>query len=101
MFCLVSFHRRRTTAKSVVLEAIMRRIFSILGTVLMCVTLALAQTPGSRQASAFGQQLIDRQKQFLEAFLNKNAAAVDSAVADDFQGIQANGDFYDKGEVVE
>ena len=79
----------------------MRRIFSILGTVLMCVTLALAQTPASRQASAFGQQLIDRQKQFLEAFLNKNAAAVDSSVADDFQGIQANGDFYDKGEVVE
>jgi hypothetical protein len=67
----------------------------------MCLTHVLSQTSSPKPLSAFEQQLIGRQKQFLNACLSKNTAAVDAAVADDFQGIQTNGDFYDKGEVIE
>jgi hypothetical protein len=83
------------------LEAIMRGILLLLGTVLVSVTLALSQTPSSKPVSAFDQQLIDQQKQFLQATQSKNATVADRVVADDFQGIGTNGDFYDKSEVVE
>src|SRR3982074_3212927 len=79
----------------------MRGILFLVGTVLVSVTLALSQTPSSKPVSAFDQQLIDQQKQFLQATQTKNPTAVDRAVADDFQGIATNGDFYDKSEVVE
>jgi hypothetical protein len=83
------------------LEAIMRDILLLLGTVLVSVTLALSQTPSSKPVSAFDQQLIDQQKQFLQATQSKNVTVADRVVADDFQGIATNGDFYDKSEVVE
>src|SRR4029077_7354313 len=79
----------------------MRSVFLLLGTVLVSVTLALSQAPFSKPVSAFDQQLIDQQKQFLQAIQTKQATVVDRAVADDFQGIATNGDFYDKSEVVE
>ena len=79
----------------------MRSILLLLGTVLVTVTLALSQTPSSKPVSAFAQQLIDQQKQFLQATQTKNATVVDRAIADDFQGIATNGDFYDRSEVVE
>src|SRR5271163_3363200 len=66
---------------------------------LLTATLALAQAPSP--VSAFDQQLIDQQKQFLQAEQGKNAAAVERSVAEDFQGIGTNGDFYDKSEVVD
>jgi len=83
------------------LEAIMRGILLLLGTVLVTVTMAFSQIPSSKPVSAFEQQLIDQEKQFLEATQTKNATVVDRAVADDFQGIATNGDFYDRSEVVE
>ena len=79
----------------------MRSILLLLGTVLVSVTLALSQIPSSKPVSAFDQQLIDQQKQFLQAIQTKNATVVDRDVADDFQGIATNGDFYDRSEVVE
>ena len=79
----------------------MRGILLGLGTVLVSVTLALSQTPSSKPASAFDRQLIDQQKQFLQATQTRNLTAVDRAIADDFQGIATNGDFYDRSEVVE
>jgi hypothetical protein len=79
----------------------MRGILLLLGTVLVSVTLALSQTPSSKPVSAFDQQLIDQQKQFLQATQSKNATVADRVIADDFQGIATNGDFYDKSEVVE
>ena len=79
----------------------MRGILLLLGTVLVSVTLALSQTPSSRPVSPFEQQLIDQQKQFLQAIQTQNATMVDRTVADNFQGIATNGDFYDKSEVVE
>jgi len=78
----------------------MRGVLLLLGTVLVSVTLVLSQTPSSTPVSAFDQQLIDQQKQFLQAIQTKQATVVDRAVADDFQGIATNGDFYDKSEVV-
>ena len=72
---------------------------SLLCATILTTTLALAQT--SKPVSAFDQQLIDRQKQFLQATQGKDATAVDRAIADDFQGIAINGDFYDKSELVE
>src|SRR5208282_2341009 len=79
----------------------MRGILPLLGTVLMGVTLALSQAPSSKPISAFDQQLIAQQKQLLEATQSKNSTAVERAVADDFQGIETNGDFYDKSEVID
>ena len=79
----------------------MRTILPISAMLLLFFTPALSQTPTSKPVSAFEQQLIDHQKQFLDACLNKNSTLVDAAIADDFKGIQTNGDFYDKGEVVE
>ena len=79
----------------------MRGILLLLGTVLVSMTMALSQIPSSKPVSAFEQQLIDQQKQFLQATQTKNATVVDRAVADDFQGIATNGDFYDRSEVVE
>jgi len=79
----------------------MRSILLLLGTVLVSVTLALSQTPPSKPVSPFEQQLIDQQKQFLQAIQTQNVTVVDRTVADNFQGIATNGDFYDKSEVVE
>ncbi len=79
----------------------MRRIYLLLGVVLVCSTVAFSQAPSSKPLSAFDQQLIEQQKQFLHTVESKDAAAVDRAVADDFQGIAVNGDLYDKGEVVD
>lgn len=79
----------------------MRSVLLVLGTVLVSVTLAFSQAPSSKPLSAFDQQLIDQQKQFLQATQTKNTTVVDRAVADDFQGIATNGDFYDRSEVVE
>jgi hypothetical protein len=79
----------------------MRGVLLLLAAVLVSSTLVLSQAPSSKPVSAFDQQLIDQQKQFLEATQAKNPTVVDSAIADDFQGIGTNGDFYDKSEVVE
>jgi hypothetical protein len=79
----------------------MRGIFLVLGTVLASVIMALSQSPSPNPLPAFDQQLVEQQKQFLQATQTKNASAVDRAIAEDFQGIGTNGDFYDKSEVVE
>ncbi|HEX7423814.1 MAG TPA: nuclear transport factor 2 family protein [Terriglobales bacterium] len=76
------------------------RSISLLCAAVLSVSLAFAQTPSYKPVSAFDQQLIDRQKQFLQATQTKNPIVV-GAVADDFRGIGTNGDFYDKSEIVE
>jgi hypothetical protein len=75
------------------------RSTSLLCATILTASLALAQT--SKPVSAFDQQLIDQQQQLLQATQSKDATAVDRAIADDFQGIATNGDFYDKTDVVE
>ena len=72
---------------------------ALLCATILTATLALAQT--SKPVSAFDRQLLDRQQQLLQATQSKDATAVDRAIADDFQGIATNGDFYDKSDVVE
>lgn len=79
----------------------MRGILLLLGTVLSCWSVAVSQTPAPKPISAFDQQMIDQQKHFLQDTQSKNATAVDRSVADDFQGIDTNGDFYAKSELVE
>ena len=79
----------------------MRGILPLLGTVLVSATLALTQAPSSKPVSTFDQQLIDQQKKLLQATQSKNPAVVERVVADDFQGIETNGDFYGKGDVVD
>ena len=79
----------------------MRGILLMVGAVLVSVSLTFSQDTSSKPISAFEQQLIDRQKQFLLDEQGKNPAEVERAVADDFQGIGTNGDFYDKGDLVE
>ena len=75
------------------------RIISLLCAAILTSGLALAQA--SKPLSAFEEQLIDQQKQFLQAVQSKNSAAVEGAIADYFMGIGSNGDAYDRSEVVE
>jgi hypothetical protein len=69
-----------------------------LGTVLFSSTLALSQSPSPKPVSAFDQQVIDRQKQFLQATQAKQTTVVDRAIADDFQGIKENGDLIESAQ---
>jgi hypothetical protein len=77
----------------------MRKILLVLAAVFGSVTMTLSQAPSSKPVSAFDQQLIEQQQQLLQATQTKDATAVDRAIADDFQGIATNGDFYDKSDV--
>ena len=79
----------------------MRGILLLLGAIVVSSTLTFSQTPSTQPISTFEQQLIDRQKQLLQAAQDKDAAAIERAVAADFLGIALNGDFYDKSEVVD
>jgi hypothetical protein len=75
------------------------RSASLLFLVILATIFAFAQA--SKPNSAFDQQLIDQQKQLLQATEIKNRTTIDRAVSDDFQGIEINGDFYGKEELVE
>jgi hypothetical protein len=75
------------------------RSIPLLCAAILTVSLSFAQKTKPR--SQFDEQLIDQQKQFLQETENKNPTAVDRAIADDFQGIEVNGDLYDKSELVE
>jgi len=55
----------RGSRSSPFLEAIMRGILLMVGAVLVSVSLTFSQDTSSKPISAFEQQLIDRQKQFL------------------------------------
>jgi hypothetical protein len=79
----------------------MRRSFFFLASGLLCVTLAFCEAPVSASGSGFDQRLIEQEKQLLQAEQSKKTAAVNHAVAEDFQGIETNGDFYDKSDLVE
>jgi hypothetical protein len=79
----------------------MRTMFLLVAAVLTNVTLLLSQSPAAKPVSAFDQELIEHQKQFLEATQNKKPAVVERAIAEDFVGIGINGDFYDQSDVLE
>ncbi len=79
----------------------MRRSLLFLLSGLFCVTLAFCEAPSSAPVSAFDEQLIDQEKQLLQAEASDKTAEVDHAVAEDFQGIETNGDFYDRGDLIE
>lgn len=76
----------------------MRRA-SFLSAMLIIVTLSFAQTR-SKPLSPFEQELVNNQKQFMQAWQEKNSSYVSQAVSEDFKGIAQNGDFYDKSELV-
>jgi hypothetical protein len=59
-----------------------------------------ANTSDSAALSPFQQQLVQTQKDFLEALRRGDAAYVNKAVTSDFELIAPNGDMGDRGEVV-
>ena len=83
----------------------MRIVSSLLSAVLIS-ALAVAQTPpakpmpSSKELSPFEQELVGNENQFMQALADKNVAYVNQAIAEDFQGIATNGDFYGKDELV-
>jgi len=62
--------------------------------------MALAQAPQAKPLSAFEQELVNNQNQFMQALAEKNVASVNQSVAADFQGIGTNGDFYDRSDII-
>jgi hypothetical protein len=76
------------------------KMIALLCAVIAGVTLAFAQAPVSKSLSAFDQALVSREKGFLQAMQDKNAASVSQIVSDDFEGIATNGDFYEKEELL-
>ena len=77
----------------------MRSIF-VLCAVVVSITLAIAQTTASKPLSPFEQELVNNEKQFMQALQDKNVAYVSGTVSDDFKGIATNGDLYEKEELV-
>ena len=77
------------------------RSYLLISVVLMTSTMVVSQVPAAKPVSAFDQQLINQQKQFLQATDARSTAAVDHAIAEDFQGIAVNGDFYDRSEILD
>ena len=78
----------------------MRGVSLVVGVVLMGLTVG-SEGQSSSPVSAFDRKLIAQQKQFLHDAQSEHSTAVEQAIADDFQGIGTNGDFYDKGELAE
>lgn len=74
------------------------RSISLLGAVVVSVSLAFAQTPKS--LSPFEQELVNNEKQFMQAMQNKDVAYVSQIVSDDFRSIAANGDLQEKEDLV-
>jgi hypothetical protein len=72
---------------------------SLLLAALLTAAFAFAQT--IPPISAFDHQLIDQQKQLLQAIEAKNVSLVDHAIAGDFEGIGSNGDPYDRSEIID
>jgi hypothetical protein len=81
------------------LEIAMRSI-SLLCAVLISVALAFAQTPTTKSLSPFEQELVNNEKQFMQAMQNKDVAYVSQIVSDDFRSIAANGDLQEKADLV-
>ncbi len=69
-------------------------------TSLLLATLFMSTAALSQTSSAFDQQLVANQKQFLQALIDKNATQLNQSISDDFKGIQTNGDFYSRREVI-
>jgi len=76
------------------------RSISLFCAVLVSVTLALAQTPAPKPLSPFEQELVNSEKQFIQAMQDKNAAYVSQIVSDDFKSIATNGDLHEKEDLV-
>jgi hypothetical protein len=76
------------------------RILALVCAVVMCCGVAQAQVQQAKALSPFEQELITNHHQFMQALAEKNVAAVNAAVADDFRGIGTNGDSYDREEIV-
>lgn len=74
---------------------------SLLGVVVVSVAVAFAQPPAPKPLSPFEQELVNNEKQFVQALQDKNIAYVSQAVSDDFQGIATNGDLFDKVELLD
>src|SRR5260370_18606427 len=79
------------------------RTIPMLSAVLISATLAFAQNQPSKPltpvpVSAFEQELVSNQNQFMQAIADQKHSAVKDSVAADFQGIGTNGEFYDRDE---
>jgi hypothetical protein len=82
------------------LEAIVRSIALLFGVILASVGLVFSQA-SHKPISAFDQQLVDQQQRLLQAAQSRQTRVLDELVAEDFQGIGKNGDFYERGEIVD
>jgi hypothetical protein len=76
------------------------RSISLLCAVVVSVAVALAQTPAPKALTPFEQELVNNEKQFMQALQDKNTAYVSETVSEDFAGIAPNGDLYEKEELV-
>jgi hypothetical protein len=72
----------------------------LLCVMLISANLLFAQALPSKALTPFEQELVNNQKQFLQAWQDKNVTYLSQAIANDFKGIAQNGDFYDKDEFV-
>src|SRR5260370_29096549 len=81
------------------------RTIPMLSAVLISATLAFAQNQPSKPltpspVSAFEQELVNNQNQFMQAIAEQKHAVVNESVAADFQCIATNSDFYDRDELL-
>jgi hypothetical protein len=79
------------------------RMIAVLSAILINATLAVAQNQPSKPlapspVSAFEQELVNNQNQFMQAIAEQKHSFVNDSVAADFQGIGTNGDFFGREE---
>lgn len=82
-------------------EAMIRTALVIVAAISLSALSLLAQATPEKPLSGFDRVLIDQQQRILQAIGRKDSTVVEDGVADDFQGIAANGELFDKSEVVE
>jgi len=78
----------------------MRSVFLLCAVVGLGIIMAFPQTSAPKSLSPFEQELLNNEKQFLQALQERNVAYVSQIVSGDFNGIATNGDLYDKEEQV-
>jgi hypothetical protein len=76
------------------------RAISLLCSLIVSISLACAQTPAPKPLSPFEQELVNNEKQFMQAMQNKDVAYVSQIVSNDFRSIAANGDLQEKEDLL-
>jgi hypothetical protein len=79
----------------------MRNTLLVASLVAVFIPAAFTQSPAAKPLPAFDQELIGVQTRFFSALQQKDVAYAERTVAADFQGVDFNGDFFGRGDLID